>query len=228
VRRRSEGKNSDKRGTRLGASAELPLDRQQPVVTSGPYTGIESVLNDPIARQAFEELCRTGRVKAEGLRVRFEGRERELGKLDLTSVVETKFEPIPPEDFADLALVIWNDECRLHGTTKWLAPGLGYEMKEWRSVRFRATVAPKYDPPPAKSLPIPKGRRGPEAGTIRRYDEADRALFPEIDKKMALGMSRYAAALCLARDGKVKGAGVEESRAKRLASLHKRERAETR
>jgi hypothetical protein len=73
-----------------------------------------------------------------------------------------------------------------------------------------------------------KGRRGPEPGTLRRYEKADRALFPELKKRMAEGSSCHRAALSLADEGSLVGAGTPASRAKRLAALFQRERAETR
>jgi hypothetical protein len=59
-------------------------------------------------------------------------------------------------------------------------------------------------------------RRGPKPGTVARYDEADRALFGEVSALIPQVGSAHAAALQLARDGKLKGNGTEESRAKRL------------
>jgi hypothetical protein len=72
-----------------------------------------------------------------------------------------------------------------------------------------------------------KRRFGPEPGTLRRYENADRALFPELERIMVGNQkSRSAAALELAQAGQVKGFGAAQSRAKRLAELHKRERGE--
>jgi len=72
------------------------------------------------------------------------------------------------------------------------------------------------------------GRRrpGPKPGTVRRYDEADRALFPEIDRIMKEDrLTAHAAALKLAHNGQVAGQGsTPESRAKRLATEYLRER----
>ncbi len=68
-------------------------------------------------------------------------------------------------------------------------------------------------------------RRGPEPGTLRRYEAADRELFTELEQIMAdQQKSRSAAALDLAQAGRIAGVGSPESRAKRLAALHKRER----
>jgi hypothetical protein len=76
-----------------------------------------------------------------------------------------------------------------------------------------------------------KRRRGPEKGTVQRYVESDRALFPKLEEIMGQKkISRSAAALLLAYDGKVDGLGssTNESRAKRLAALHKLERGDRR
>jgi hypothetical protein len=74
-----------------------------------------------------------------------------------------------------------------------------------------------------------KGPRGPQPGTLDRYGEADRALFPEIERiQRECNASVTAAALMLAEgkiDGKeVPGAGAPLSKAKRLGSLYRRER----
>src|SRR6266567_5127536 len=59
-------------------------------------------------------------------------------------------------------------------------------------------------------------RRGPEPGTLRRYEAADRELFTELERIMAdQQKSRSAAALDLAQAGRIAGVGSPESRAKR-------------
>ena len=71
-------------------------------------------------------------------------------------------------------------------------------------------------------------RFGPKPGTLRRYEAADRALYPELERIMAeKQMSRTAAALDLALADRVAGVGTPHSRAKRLAALHKRDRGGT-
>ena len=71
-------------------------------------------------------------------------------------------------------------------------------------------------------------RFGPKPGTLRRYEAADRALFPEVERIMAeKQMSRTAAALDLALADRVAGVGTPHSRATRLAALHKRDRGGT-
>jgi len=81
---------------------------------------------------------------------------------------------------------------------------------------------------PAGVMPInARLRPGPTPGALRRYEAADRALFPEIRRLTRNGMSTFAAALKLARGAikgkKVGGHGSEESRAKRLAALYRQE-----
>ena len=73
-------------------------------------------------------------------------------------------------------------------------------------------------------------RRGPQPGTVDRYGDADHALFPEMERLIALPQygSAYAAALHLASEGKVEGAGTEASRARRLLAAYKKKLAETR
>jgi len=76
---------------------------------------------------------------------------------------------------------------------------------------------------------VREARFGPEPGTLRRYEDADCKLFPELEQIMIKEQkSRSAAARALAEAGKVAGVGTTESRAKRLAALHKRERDSSR
>ena len=71
-------------------------------------------------------------------------------------------------------------------------------------------------------------RFGPKPGTLRRYEAADRALYPELERIMAEKQkSLSAAAFELAEAGQVKGFGTAQSRARRLAALYKRDRGGT-
>jgi hypothetical protein len=68
-------------------------------------------------------------------------------------------------------------------------------------------------------------RRGPTAGEIDRYAVSDRALFPEMNRLMDDSHKTvHAAALELARAGKIEGVGTPESRAKRLAKRFRKQR----
>jgi hypothetical protein len=70
-----------------------------------------------------------------------------------------------------------------------------------------------------------KKRFGPEPGTLRRYEAADRKLFPELERIMAeKRKSLSAAAFDLAEADQIDGTGTPQSRAKRLAALYKRDR----
>jgi hypothetical protein len=69
-----------------------------------------------------------------------------------------------------------------------------------------------------------KPRRGPEPGTVDRFRDSDRALFPELEVLMANGRSLSAAAGQLADQDKIAGIGGPASRAKRLAARYRRER----
>jgi hypothetical protein len=85
--------------------------------------------------------------------------------------------------------------------------------------------------------PVPAGtgmatrpkRRGPVPGSVDRYGDADRALFPEIDRIVSdQQKSPTAAARILAEQGRVPGDGTEDSKVKRLARLYLKERRKTR
>jgi hypothetical protein len=63
--------------------------------------------------------------------------------------------------------------------------------------------------------------RGPRTGTVARYAEADRKLFPELARLMSERMtSATEAAHVLAADGKIAGSGTADSRARRLAKAY--------
>ena len=75
----------------------------------------------------------------------------------------------------------------------------------------------------------PKGpERGPARGTTG-FQASDRTLFPEMKTLIEAGKARssHGAALTLARDNKVTGAGHVESKAKRLATRYRKECAAT-
>ena len=65
------------------------------------------------------------------------------------------------------------------------------------------------------------GKRGPIKGTISRYVEQDRSMFPQMTRLIDEGMSPTAAALKLADH--LKGGGAPESKASRLRKLFQRE-----
>jgi len=85
---------------------------------------------------------------------------------------------------------------------------------------------PEATPSPIGASPSAKARRGPAKGSIDRYGEADRALFPELEQiRKEHHLSLTEAALRLA-EGKIEGKtvlgyGVPLSRAKRLVKQYK-------
>jgi hypothetical protein len=75
----------------------------------------------------------------------------------------------------------------------------------------------------------PNGKRktGPKKGQLARFADADRALFPEIQRRMReKKLSVSAAALELAHERKAKGSGTVFSNATRLARLYRTEYAD--
>jgi hypothetical protein len=71
--------------------------------------------------------------------------------------------------------------------------------------------------PPSK----PRRRKGPVPGTVDRYSESDRALYPELKRLIKKErLSATAAALQLANDNRVAGIGSVQSRARRLAGRY--------
>jgi hypothetical protein len=93
---------------------------------------------------------------------------------------------------------------------------LGYEI---RTAAAEARAAKTDEPGTATR------RRGPKPGELRRYDAADRALFPELEQLMReKQISPTAAAQQLANDGKITGGGAPASKATRLVKLFNAER----
>jgi len=73
------------------------------------------------------------------------------------------------------------------------------------------------------------GGRGPKPGETG-LQKADRKLFREIKRRIESGQAQspHGAALQLALNGKLAGAGSPENRAKRVSALYRRERPENR
>jgi hypothetical protein len=66
-----------------------------------------------------------------------------------------------------------------------------------------------------------RGRRGPARGSISRYGEADRKLFPEIEKLEGAGQTVNAITKAMAAEKRVEGSGTPDSKAKRLAKAYR-------
>jgi hypothetical protein len=83
---------------------------------------------------------------------------------------------------------------------------------------------------PAPDAAKGRGRRGPAPGSVDRYGQSDRELFPEIERIMReKQITVSAAASELADNNKVDGVGSAKSRAKRLATRYQKWKlAETR
>jgi hypothetical protein len=107
---------------------------------------------------------------------------------------------------------VWIDLC-LADVTNVLASG-----QQTRSDEARLYRAGENRRDPQNPRMAPPSRKGPAPGTVDRFGEADRRLFPEIRRIMRKKhKSLHAAALELAEAGKVEGSGTPHSRAKRLA-----------
>jgi len=106
-------------------------------------------------------------------------------------------------------------------------PRLGLAVRRADFERWHGPPQKEQEQKLAPQLPAGgKRRSGPKPGELRRFEAADRALFPELEQIMAeQHMSRSEAARVLADAGKILGSGAPESRAKRLAGLYGRESA---
>ncbi len=83
------------------------------------------------------------------------------------------------------------------------------------------SITAKSDSGPKRS----KRRPGPAPG-VARYGDSDRALFPELEQLMKdKHLLALQAANELAEQGKVAGHGQQESRARRLANLYRKEKS---
>jgi hypothetical protein len=71
------------------------------------------------------------------------------------------------------------------------------------------------------AAPQPRGKRGPVKGSISRYADHDRSMFPQMKRLIDQGMSMTAAAEQLGPH--LKGGGTLESRATRLRKLFQQE-----
>ena len=99
------------------------------------------------------------------------------------------------------------------------------DFDQWRAKPQKEKKESPTPQPPAVPKAKTKRRPGPKPGKLRRYEAADRALFPELEQIMATRkMSVSRAAFVLAEAGNIEGAGALESRAKRLQQLYSSEK----
>lgn len=98
-----------------------------------------------------------------------------------------------------------------------------FEAVQIERLRFEAWInsnAIEYPEAPTVGNVQPRKRPGPEPGKLRRYDAADRALFPELERLMKdEGLSKTAAAKKLANEGRITGTSTADSKARRLLKL---------
>jgi hypothetical protein len=102
-------------------------------LTEGAMTNSLSLLladifSDPIKLHAFQELCASGKIHAEGKPVRFEIKQNGA-HVDVTHVIEPRFKWIPVEHFSELVMSYWGGELRLDGTLEHYTPELIYDFK---------------------------------------------------------------------------------------------------
>jgi hypothetical protein len=155
--------------------------------------------------------------------------------LDRLFVAQRNLETLQPLNFLGMRYYDEDPVVRLQNFVAW-AVSIGWTLpSELAELATRATggaesaTAQQEDVAlrqRAAELPSAKRRRGPARGSIDRYGETDRALFPELKRIMkADRVSLTAAALKLAEstiDGKkgVPGEGTALSRAKRLVARY--------
>jgi hypothetical protein len=109
----------------------LVIAPSEPTAT-GP---LSVVLADPQLSEGLVEVCRAGRVRAEGRRLKFHWTLVAAGRWNVTTSFDNKYELIPPEDWRDLLFCSY-DGLRLEGARKWLAPDPVFEPKGWAFIRF--------------------------------------------------------------------------------------------
>jgi hypothetical protein len=101
----------------------------------------------------------------------------------------------------------------------------GFEVLKRQYLRSRLELAvAKIAPPTSHQRPPGAGKRGPVKGTIARFAEHDRSMFPQMRRLIAQGMSQSEAALQLADQLKPFGLTTTcESKATRLRKLFQAE-----
>jgi hypothetical protein len=114
---------------------------------------------------------------------------------------------------------------------RWLKPVAG--AYETNAAAYQDKNAQSESPrdrtqsPSAASHNQKPRKRGPTPGTVDRYGKADRALYSEYEALLRPAdpnipaMSQSKASLHLAEQGKIKGVGSDESRAKRLRDRYR-------
>jgi len=101
-----------------------------------PNSSLRPILADPQLRVRFLEICRLGRVRAEGRKIRYCGIQTEVGRISVTRAIETTFQIIPAEDWAALELYDSSDGLQLEGSREFFDPDLLFELRGWAFVRF--------------------------------------------------------------------------------------------
>lgn len=142
------------------------------------------------------------------------GVERALDELD--SPVELRAKSLHRLAWADLEF--FRDDV----TSKWPAPeSAGCAVDE----PLRGSPEPSNTAAFPGIQQAPARHRGPRPGTVDRYRDGDRALYPEVDRLMQdEHLSRTGATLKLAEANRVAGVGSADSHARRLAQRFARER----
>jgi hypothetical protein len=129
----------ERRRVRIATARQADEGRRPPMAEGGRARSTGSlavVLEDLQLREAFVEVCRAGRVRAEGRRIRYRGAPTAEGVLDVTTSVENEYQHIPTEDWRDLMFSNWGGELRLEGTRRWFTPAPAFEPKGWAFIRI--------------------------------------------------------------------------------------------
>lgn len=187
------------------------------------------------------DLTRIGPIQWAGLRI------RSLDGHDIAVPVDSEQNPLPlPRTLADY---LSRSVPATSTPTVWPDPLLSAEkvMQLWPPHTIVevlgddfARTSGEFPTPfaagatavdPAAATPQPqveshrKQRRGPRPGSVDRFGDRDRALFPELQALVADGRSVTAATVQLADQCKIAGIGSPVSRAKRLAKRYRQKRS---
>jgi hypothetical protein len=104
------------------------------------------LLSNPVLSNEIQELCRSGKIRAEGRPAHPVFEERGPGHFKHTGErIESQFETIPPADWGESSFYHSSGELRLEGWQEYYTPELAYGFKGWRFIRFPKSELAKLD-----------------------------------------------------------------------------------
>jgi hypothetical protein len=248
---RSNGSGSSLETPSAGSGRLSNADSTEPYLTLGEALECSweenKIASGEKSLEWLTDRCACGHIRVRGRRLIYASNQPlNLGRMELVwfalewGRARDVVEPISQTEWNDLIFFMLEEPpgpitalfSKSMHRLAWLdltlcRPDIIRELSVANQPRPMTIVEPKGAVDDAHRVPVEvtvsKSRRGPKPGTLDRFGQGDRALFPEVERLVGQGLSITAATVKLAAEGKVAGSGIPESRAKRLADRYRRE-----